>query len=145
MLEDVLGLALDRGGGTGGDEPATLEAPERLVNGLVSHEATHGLLPEDPADDGGLLEHPLFAWWEGVDPGREEAQDGVGKHEAGRPLGRRPPLAGADQDALVDEPSKHLFQEERVAFNSRDNLVPQAGRDIGHGQQLFQQPMALIV
>src|SRR5207247_5074638 len=31
VLEDVLGLALDRGGGTGGDEPATLEAPERLV------------------------------------------------------------------------------------------------------------------
>ena len=144
VLERILGLAGEAGGGPRADEPAPLERKERRRDN-VAQAAAQWFGPEHLADDRGLLEDALLSFRDGVDAGRQQRQERVGQRRR-RDAGRAPPpIPFADQGTFFDEAANYLLEEEGVAFRLGKDLGRHCSRQVGHAQQRAEQLLAVCL
>ena len=138
MAEQELLLADERRHRARRDELALLEPPQSGIDAVVIlHERGDGARPEDAADDRRLLQRPLLARLEQIDPRGENTLHGVRQLDPDELVGRRPALVPPDDPAAVDQVAQDLLEEERIALGSFEDLS--AGRG---GERIDVEQMA---
>ena len=114
-------------------------------SGSVPSQEGDGAGPEDPADHGRSLEHPLRAGVEEIDPRSQHGLDRVGDHHTFDRAGGPPHAPLAPDVSFVDQLADDLLQEERVPLGVSEDPVVDRRREVIDGQELADQPMGLLL
>jgi hypothetical protein len=118
--ERVLVLALDRGAALPPDELLALESVEQPIQLIALTTERAG--PEDLAHDRRVLQHPLLICGEPVDPGSDDALDGIRQRQA---------LDGAalavEQCVLlgIERVAAGVLQQRRLGLSREQRLAEQ--------------------
>ncbi len=99
-------------------------------------ERRHRSDPEDPSNHGGTLERRLLVGIQQVDSAGENRLDRVGNGQTRWVALDSPPLLGPHQEALIDELTKDLFDEERIALGPAEHRRSQL---LSHRRQIDQR------
>ena len=100
-------------------------------------------VPEDPADDGGVLGRALLRRWQRVEAGRQHRLDRARDLDILEAAGELPLAVGEADDAPVDEHPHELLGEQRIAAGQRDDPIAHLVREVPVKQPV-EHPRVLV-